>query len=68
MISPPLPRRPAIFRAPEFVFRLIFGQERAGIVCDSQVAPILHTVPKGNTTTLISLPTVPKRKATTYCT
>jgi len=42
-------RRPAIFPAPEFIFRLIFGRERAGIVCDSQVVLPLRTVESGFT-------------------
>lgn len=42
-------RRPAIFPAPEFVFRVMFGQERAGIVCDSQVVLPERTVESGFT-------------------
>ena len=33
--------RPAFFPAPEFVFNLIFGKERASIVTQSQVANLL---------------------------
>jgi len=39
--------RPAIFPAPEFVFNLIFGKERASIVTQSQVVQPVRTLQSG---------------------